>query len=832
MLPPDIAFIAHTTDRADKDGFYYRGTSIKQFDAKAANYPKEWKTKDFAFAAFNGDIVHGLKQVQLGERTFYAFACDREHCEELIVFRHNEDLRRKWDDDELDEAKKVGRNIYLMVPLSQLKEEDTPMHKNFFGEWGFYESFFVPLLENEQSGKSISMLDSDMCEDFFAYRRHPVQFTPGPAPNCLRIPDDLEVRYEVKVVCKELEDWSKLVHIIDEDMHLMKDHLIEYKHLKKGDTLVGAFHEQLGHHGHARRTKRDLEHLKLPVVATFDTLMKVADYEPDKVTFDHKYDNWAQLYSGNYMGGYSTTSGAKSDPWHPMARIAISALEKVVARHDDIRSIMDLGCGEMTYMRYFLEAHPYLQYIGVELMPYPLAVNYRKFPRLQFVQSDLSNDEGIEVLPEGIDLVFAKDLFQHMILPDLIKALKRILALRPRFLLTHIHTDADNTGWERAVDRAVRTTKYDFSKPPFSLPYPTSVIHKISEDQYYVLYEIVPSGKNPTTPQIASEIPPAMKDTQEYITVQEGNPIDAPFEPDTPLTQDEGDDEAVSARGKPMAFKPPDRERTIITPVVTELSTEVPVEKPGPERLPIKGIPAVEFRARCDVIFAKYDQDRDDLLSFEELCSLMESAGRPVEEYDSYARLCKNIDCEPNVGLTKKHFYKFAEIAPQEVWDEMWRIVDPLTMMVRRGAQTLPETALMKPIPDFFFRDEEETWYRGQSRYVYVLIEVNIHMFYGAHEMVDDSKWSVFFGRERMEVHIVCPETVDIGGTKPLYCWKLVIAKLSHPIIPEDSFAVLKDVDGRFGAKLLEIKMAKEDIKKWYKVGLPGAGMCFNSMRA
>jgi len=501
-----------------------------------------------------------------------------------------------------------------------------------------------------------------------------------------------------------------------------------------------------------------------------------------------------------------------------------------VARHADIRSIMDLGCGEIAWMRYFLEAHPDLQYLGVELMPWPLAVNYRKFPRLQFIQTDLSNLEGIEVLPEGIDLVFAKDFFQHMVMPDCVNAIKRILALRPRFLLTHIHSDADNTGWEKAIDKAVKSNKYDFSKPPFSLPFPTSVVHKISEDQYYVLYEIVPQGKNPTTPQIAGEVPKAMRNLEEYITIQEGNPIDAPaFEPEI---LSEEDAEGVSATGKPMSFKPPDRERTIISPVVTELTTEVPVEAPGPERLPIKGIPAVEFRARCDVIFNKYDEDRDELLSFEEISEVMAAGGRPIEEHESYTRLCKNLDCAPNVGLNKKNLYKLMEMAPQEVWEEVWRSVDPLTMMVRRGAQTLAETSLMKPIPDFFFRDSEETWYLGQPRHVTVLIELNIHMYYGAHEMVDDSKWSVFFGRERMEVHIVAPETVDISGTKPLYCWKLVIAKLSHPIIPEDSHAELKEVEGRFGAKLLEIKMAKEEVKKWYKCGLPGAGMCMQSLRA
>ncbi|CAJ1352116.1 unnamed protein product [Effrenium voratum] len=64
----------------------------------------------------------------------------------------------------------------------------------------------------------------------------------------------------------------------------------------------------------------------------------------------------------------------------------------------------------------------------------------------RFIQTDLSNLSGIEVLPQGCDVILAKDVFNYMALPDAaghpgraaeVNAVKRAVSLRPRFLLTH-----------------------------------------------------------------------------------------------------------------------------------------------------------------------------------------------------------------------------------------------------------------------------------------------------------------------------------------------------------------------------------------------------------
>merc|ERR1719159_1691555 len=145
-----------------------------------------------------------------------------------------------------------------------------------------------------------------------------------------------------------------------------------------------------------------------------------------------------------------------------------------------------------------------------------------------------------------------------------------------------------------------------------------------------------------------------------------------------------------------------------LTTAVTELPDKVDDAKAGPERKPIKGIPAVEFRARCDLIFEKYDKDKDSVLNFEELGALMDAGGRRIEQYDAYASLCNRLGCDARVGLSQKDVYKLFEKAPQAVWEEVYRSINPLAQMVKKGAERLPDTFLERGLPNFFFEDEEQ----------------------------------------------------------------------------------------------------------------------------
>jgi len=805
MLPPDLHFMVHSSEIIDNEGYAHRGSKITPVEKGPE--PPQWRLRDFGFAAYSSPTAGGLREVHFGKRIIFAFATPRDHCDEVIVFRKGTDVRRKWDEDALLEPQ-IGLDMFFVMRQRQVTD-DTPLFKQFNGEWGFWESFFVPILDDSQTMQALSLMDPAMAEDHFCLKRLPVACHKCPeGKEILTIPDDLVVRYEEKVVCKDMEQWADLCGKIGDDMLMHGSVIIEHKHLKPGDECLEAYHEEQGLELNSRLCKRDFEQLKLPVILNFKCDLRVAEeWRPDMVSLRHKFDALATVYTTNLLQGFSSLSGARADPWHPMARLAVNALNKVVSRYPEIQTVLDAGCGDLAWMQYFLRDHPVVSYVGVDICPSVLAVNIRRFPKMQFIQTDLSNLTGIEVMPQGCDLVIAKDIFNYMVLPDAVNALRRVTSLRPRFLLTHVHSASDNKGWEKRIDKHLHFTRYDYNKPPFSLPWPATDVQRISDEAYFVLYEVTPEGTLPPPLRVDRMDLPAKTETGKYSLVASGDVVEV-AEPPSVAKSEESPTQTADELG---SRAPP--ERTILTTPVTELPDKVMEEKNLPERKPIKGIPAVEFRARCDVIFEKYDKDTDNVLNYEEVSAMMDAGGRRIEQYDAYTSLCNRLGCEASVGLVRKDVYKLLEKAPQTVWEEVYRSIDPLAHMVRKGAASLPECHLERPLANFLFEDEEHI--------AKVHVEVNAHLYYGAAEVVDEERVQAYFGKQRLELHICAPGSY---GSQDLYLWKLIVTPLTAEVVPEDCVLQINETTGRFGSKKITIKLMKAKKKKWYKVGQASTG--------
>merc|ERR1712194_524772 len=162
--------------------------------------------------------------------------------------------------------------------------------------------------------------------------------------------------------------------------------------------------------------------------------------------------------------------------------------------------------------------------------------------------------------------------------------------------------------------------------------------------------------------------------------------------------------------------------------------------------------------------------------------------------YEAYASLCKKMGCDPRVGLTRGHVYKLFEKAPQEVWEGVYRSINPLKQLVLKGPQSLPQTFLQRPISQFLFEDGELV--------AKMIIELNTHLYYGAAEVVTEDRVQAYFGKQRLEVHICAPGSY---GSTDLYLWKLVVTPLAGEIVPEDSSLEMKSSEGRFGSKKLTL---------------------------
>merc|ERR1711953_405725 len=149
--------------------------------------------------------------------------------------------------------------------------------------------------------------------------------------------------------------------------------------------------------------------------------------------------------------------------------------------------------------------------------------------------------------------------------------------------------------------------------------------------------------------------------------------------------------------------------------------------------------------------------------------------GRRIEEYEAYAGLCTRLGADARLGLSRKDLYKLFEKAPQAVWEEVYRSINPLAQMVKKGAETLPATFLEKPISNFLFE--------GDEQFAKVYIELNAHMYYGAAETITDENIQAYFGKQRLEVHICGPGSY---AANDLYLWKLIVTPLTAEVVPED----------------------------------------------
>merc|ERR1712050_528324 len=92
--------------------------------------------------------------------------------------------------------------------------------------------------------------------------------------------------------------------------------------------------------------------------------------------------------------------------------------------------------------------------------------------------------------------------------------------------------------------------------------------------------------------------------------------------------------------------------------------------------------------------------------------------------------LCNRLEADPRLGLTRKDLYKLFEKAPQSVWEEVYRSINPLAQMVKKGADKLPDTYLERALCNFLFEDEEQ--------FAKVHVEINAHLFYGASEALGE----------------------------------------------------------------------------------------------
>jgi len=206
-----------------------------------------------------------------------------------------------------------------------------------------------------------------------------------------------------------------------------------------------------------------------------------------------KAEAFASIYREAVWPGRFSASGPGSDPFHPMVRIALSALDMAVDALD-ITSILDAACGDAGWITSnFLSRRPGIQYVGVDIVAHIVEDNRKRYPSLRFLTLDLGHPSNDEPLPP-VDLVFSKETLNHMYVQDAVLALQRFQTTRARYLLTNITRGAPN--YVGALKGGHQNyVQYDYSLPPFNLKKLGRLMHCNLDDwTEYALFALQPDS--------------------------------------------------------------------------------------------------------------------------------------------------------------------------------------------------------------------------------------------------------------------------------------------------------------------------------------------------
>mmetsp|Transcript_76727 Transcript_76727/g.238254 ORF Transcript_76727/g.238254 Transcript_76727/m.238254 type:complete len:311 (+) Transcript_76727:264-1196(+) len=180
-----------------------------------------------------------------------------------------------------------------------------------------------------------------------------------------------------------------------------------------------------------------------------------------------KAEAFALIYRDAVWPGLHSPSGPGSDPFHPMVRVALTALDMAVDALG-VSSILDAACGDAGWITaHFLARRPGLQYTGVDIVEHVVEENRRRHPSLRFLVADLGQPTERQPLPPA-ELVFSKETLNHMYVQDAVHALWRLQTTGAKYLLTNVTRGSPNmVGAQKAGHQ--NYVQYDYSLPPFNL---------------------------------------------------------------------------------------------------------------------------------------------------------------------------------------------------------------------------------------------------------------------------------------------------------------------------------------------------------------------------
>lgn len=183
---------------------------------------------------------------------------------------------------------------------------------------------------------------------------------------------------------------------------------------------------------------------------------------------------FSEVYDHGLWGSTESASGVGSERGSGQVEHSIKILDHFT--HElRLRSIADIPCGDFNWMPQFLEWHPGLRYVGYDVVPHLISTNRERHPGVQFRWLDITQGR-----PAKADLIFCKDLLNHLSEADVWRALENMVASGAKYLLLTTNRGFDNV--DLSPDQPHASRHLNLETEPYSL---AGAIHG---DHYLLLF--------------------------------------------------------------------------------------------------------------------------------------------------------------------------------------------------------------------------------------------------------------------------------------------------------------------------------------------------------
>jgi SAM-dependent methyltransferase len=122
---------------------------------------------------------------------------------------------------------------------------------------------------------------------------------------------------------------------------------------------------------------------------------------------------------------WGSHDGQKSGPGSTIeaTRECVRFLDSVI-RERDVRSILDVSCGNMRWQKLLIDMHPNVKFIGLDVSKTVIEENRRNFPGLKF--ECVNSASAVSGRLPKADLVICRHTMMHLALEDAVNMLRNV----------------------------------------------------------------------------------------------------------------------------------------------------------------------------------------------------------------------------------------------------------------------------------------------------------------------------------------------------------------------------------------------------------------------